>query len=160
MKEKLYAVLTLAVVALGIWGILALGQWLGGLWGTVIDGLYEHELTVISEVRQIPATEIEIQWYEKDRALWLTRDGQYLDNLPDSEGTNRFRVFIKERPTYTFKIHRNTPTQKMKFEFSLRENEDALMLQAKWEPHFYSDDGARSAPFYERVKLDRNRIMK
>ncbi|MCB1138998.1 MAG: hypothetical protein KDK23_09595 [Leptospiraceae bacterium] len=158
MKDTLQTILTLSVIALAIWAFIAAVQWLGGLWDSVIDNAYENELIVESTAPGIEPKDIEIQWYVKDRFLWLTRNGKYLNNLPEIGGLNHFRVFVRGQPLYSFAVQRTTGTQKVRYEFLLRENGQNLELQLKWEPFFYHDDAVRSAPYYERVNIKRDAL--
>ncbi len=151
MKDSIVTLLTLSFVAAVLAGFFSLVLWVGSLWDSVIDSAYENELTVHSEISAIPTSEIEVQWFEKDRFVWLTRNGQFLKNLPEKAGPNRFRIFVRKRPIHTFTISRTTATQKVKYDFLIRKRGEELEVQARWEPHFYSDDAVRSAPFYQRA---------
>lgn len=152
MKDALQTILTLAAVGLVIWAFLSAVLWIGGLWDSVIDNAYENEIYVVSEIPEIPSTDIQIQWFQKDEIVWLMRNGLYSRNLPERDGINHFRVFVRNRPIHTFQIRRTTATQKMRYDFLLRSEGDTLIVQARWEPFFYSDDAVRSAPYYERAK--------
>ena len=158
MKDTLQTIFTLSVIVLVIWAFIAAVQWLGSLWDGVIDNAYENELIVESRAPGLERKEIEIQWYVEDRFLWLTKDGIFLNNLPETGGLNHFRVFVRGRPVHSFDVHRTTGTQKIRYEFLLREDGPDLELQLKWEPFFYHDDAVRSAPYYERVNIKRSAL--
>ncbi|MCB0737013.1 MAG: hypothetical protein KDC92_05835 [Bacteroidetes bacterium] len=136
IKTIFFLAIFVGLIWLGFKGIF----WLGHKWNGFIDSTQENELLFISDLHEIPKNTIEIQWYADSKTEWLTKNGEFMGDIPNKEGKNSFRIFINNQLAHTFYLIKESATHKHEFKLHIRDKGDEVCLYFGWDLQFYHDD--------------------